>query len=87
MRVEGKRKLRDPDTTNIQVLQAIRDLSKQGKTPNEYSLLQYCSQYMYGNWSIGKIDKAVKRLEFRGKIKTEKTLAGGRACLLVRLEA
>ncbi|OPY49331.1 MAG: hypothetical protein A4E49_03154 [Methanosaeta sp. PtaU1.Bin112] len=85
--MKGPRWRRDPDGTDAQVLQALRDFAKQGKTPNEYQLLHYCSKHMYGTWSIGKIEKAVKRLEFRGRVETEKTLAGGRACLLVRLEA
>ncbi len=58
---------------------------KAGRKVNGYQLLKYCSANMYGEWTIGKIQKSVERLEARGYIKTEVILDGGRACRTVKL--
>ncbi len=66
------------------MLQAAKDLMKAGQKVNGYRLLKYCSANMYGEWTIGKIQSSVKRLEARGRIKTEMILEGGRACRVLR---
>ncbi len=76
---------RDPEQVEAQVLQAIRDFKRDGKIANEYQLLHYCKKNMFGIWSIGKVQKAVKRLEQKKKIKTCSLMRGGRACLIVEL--
>ena len=80
-----KRRRIDADGTDKQVLQAAKDLIKAGQKVNEYRLLKYCKANMYGEWSNGKIQKSMVRLEARGQIKTELILDGGRACRVVRL--
>jgi len=56
-----------------------------GQKINEYRLLKYCRANMYGEWSNGKIQKSMVRLEARGRIKTELILDGGRACRVVTI--
>lgn len=76
---------RDPDMTEAQILQALRDFRSEGKIANEYQLLHYCKKCMYGLWSISKVQKAVKRLEARRKVKTKISQKGSRSCRIVEL--
>ncbi len=76
---------RDPRQVEAQVLQAIRDFTRDGKIANEYQLLNYCKKNMFGMWSIGKVQTAVQRLEKKKKIRTSSFLRGGRSCLIVEL--
>lgn len=76
---------RNPDMTDAQILQALRDFKKAGKTANEYQLLHYCKRNMFGLWSIGKVQKAIKRLESRNKVRTTCIVSGGRLCQVVEL--
>lgn len=80
-----RRRIIDADATDKQVLQAAKDLIKAGQKINEYRLMKYCRANMYGEWSNGKVQKSVERLEARGRIKTEPILDGGRACRVVTL--
>lgn len=67
--------------TDVQVLTLIR--ANPGL--NLYQLEKRAKEEMAKwPWTIGKIQKAVERLEKAGKIETEKTILGGRACVLVR---
>ena len=80
-----RRRIINADATDKQVLQAAKDLIKAGQKVNEYRIMKYCKANMYAEWSNGKIQKSMVRLEARGHIKTELILDGGRACRVVRI--
>jgi len=67
--------------TDLQVLTLVR--AHPGL--NFYQIQKAASESMQKwHWSIGKIQKAVRRLEESGKVETETVISGGRACVLVR---
>jgi DNA-binding PadR family transcriptional regulator len=67
--------------TDLQVLALVRD----NPDLNLYQLEKKAKEEMVRwPWTIGKIQKAVERLEKAGKIETESVVQGGRACVLVR---
>lgn len=76
---------RRPRTSDIQVVQAIKDLTADGARVNEYQVWKYCSKNMFGTWTIGRVQKAVIRLAMRRKIETESVVEGGRACRVMKL--
>lgn len=66
----------DSDFTDYQVLTMIRanpDL-------NLYQLYKNCGSQMKGDWTIGKVQGAVDRLESKGRIISSTSIEGGRAC-------
>lgn len=67
--------------SDLQVLTLVR--ARPGL--NFYQIQKAAKESMKNwNWSIGKIEKAVRRLEESGKVETERVISGGRACVLVR---
>jgi len=67
--------------TDLQVLTLV----KAHPGLNFYQIQQTAKKSMKKwEWSIGKIQKAVRRLEESGKVETETVISGGRACVLVR---
>ena len=67
--------------TDIQVLALVR--AHPGLSL--YQLVKVAKKEMgKWPWTIGKIQKAVGRLERDKKVETESVVLGGRACVLVR---
>lgn len=67
--------------TDVQILTLV--LAHPGL--NLYQLRQVAEKDMgQWHWTVGKVHKAVARLEKAGKVETNSEVIGGRACVQVR---